>query len=292
MGTAYLVGNGINRVGANGPSWQDILEELTSGVCLKKLDSLTAIPFPLVFHELIGAHALRGRTSRDLRGRVGNIIRKLRGGPLHQALMNRKVAHVLTTNYDQSLESSVGEVGPCTTWEVSEKYSLFRHRVAAGVRVWHIHGDVDPARSILMGYDHYSGALQRMRLYVKSEYHERKSPFKRGIRAFECDGKPYSWVDVFLRDDVHILGLTLDYSEIDVWWLLTYKDHLRRHGGTVGKTIYWSMQVQGDATSDVQAGHIRMLGALGVTVCRKDVSPDDKGWQHAWTDLIAGLPAA
>ena len=32
-----------------------------------------------------------------------------------------------------------------------------------------------------------------------------------------------SWVDLFFTNDLHIFGLSLDFVEIDLWWLLTYR---------------------------------------------------------------------
>ena len=32
-----------------------------------------------------------------------------------------------------------------------------------------------------------------------------------------------SWLDLFFTKDVHIVGLSLDYVETDLWWLITYR---------------------------------------------------------------------
>ena len=34
------------------------------------------------------------------------------------------------------------------------------------------------------------------------------------------------WSDLFFTHDIHIVGLTLDVCEIDLWWLLTYRAQL------------------------------------------------------------------
>jgi hypothetical protein len=50
----------------------------------------------------------------------------------------------------------------------------------------------------------------------------------------------YSWVDLFLMADVYILGLALDYTEIYPWWLMIFKERLKRETGfPFGNTSYY-----------------------------------------------------
>ena len=40
-------------------------------------------------------------------------------------------------------------------------------------------------------------------------------------------------------DNVYILGLALDYTEIDLWWLMIFKERLKRKSGfPYGNTTY------------------------------------------------------
>jgi hypothetical protein len=32
-----------------------------------------------------------------------------------------------------------------------------------------------------------------------------------------------SWLDLIFTQDIHIVGLTLDFVESDLWWLITYR---------------------------------------------------------------------
>ena len=36
-----------------------------------------------------------------------------------------------------------------------------------------------------------------------------------------------SWIDEFFTNDVYILDLNLDFVEIDLWWLLTFRERNR-----------------------------------------------------------------
>ena len=42
-----------------------------------------------------------------------------------------------------------------------------------------------------------------------------------------------SWIDKFILDDVYFLGFGLDYSEIDLWWLLQRKHRQPNRGRTI-----------------------------------------------------------
>lgn len=53
--------------------------------------------------------------------------------------------------------------------------------------------------------------------------------------------KGHSWIDLFFTNDIHILGLSLDTSEIDLWWLLTYRARyaLQRGKKIITNRIYY-----------------------------------------------------
>ena len=92
--------------------------------------------------------------------------------------------------------------------------------------IWHIHGEVNVPNSITLGYEHYAGYLQHLRAYLVTGT---KSTYKNyqfvpiitriGKNAIKFD----SWVDFFFRKDIHIVGFTFDYIEMELWWLLTYR---------------------------------------------------------------------
>ena len=280
--TSYLIGNGINRAAGSGPSWSDVLTCLDGRKRLR-VDQLQSKPFPLVFQELT-ARYWPDVKSKTLRRMVARQVGKIGPGDLHARLLKRSVQNILTTNYDYAIEKATEhEPG---NWESSTKYSIFRHRVAKGKRIWHLHGEVDEPRSIMLGYDHYTGAVQRMRDYLKRKYHDRRSPFKWKKPQFENSGEPFSWIDVFLRDDVEILGLGFDYSEIDLWWAITYKNQLKRRGWTVGSTRYWAIDRK---RSKEDNARYALMESLDVVIARIDVKKGD--WLEAWKRAIAKLPA-
>ena len=146
------------------------------------------------------------------------------------------------------------------------KYNLFRRRKVGQKYIWHIHGESDVPNSITLGHEQYAGQLQKMRNYATANRTTKSrdvSQFKLKNELFDTDGSTYSWLDIFLRDNVHILGLSLDYTEIDLWWLLSYKERLRQISGyTVGKTYFHTIE----ETKIKKQGLISILESFGVII--------------------------
>lgn len=285
MGYVLLVGNGINRVSTNGPSWRSVIDSIATQLdhhhILKRLDLK---PFTLAFDELILLSERNGAKRIDVERLVAEQIQKLRPGIYHERLMRIGISHIITTNYDHALELAIDQAHSAYGDSLSKKYNLFRRRLAESVNVWHIHGDVDNPRSIILGYDNYTGTVQRLREYLKIGYKSCRSPFRKGNTDFDKGGITYSWVDLFLRDDVHVVGFGLEYTEIDIWWLIYYKATMKNRGKNVGGTHYYRFS-KGKSSSN-ELGKLDLLKALGVKVHTIQVK---NSYEAAWNRLLIKL---
>jgi len=90
--------------------------------------------------------------------------------------------------------------------------------------------------SINLGFEHYGGQLQQMRNYVVSgtTYSSPQAPRLPLLRRLKQGPiKTHSWLDLFFTCDVHILGLSLDFVETDLWWLLTYRARQKYQRNTI-----------------------------------------------------------
>ena len=155
---------------------------------------------------------------------------RLEAGPIHAKLAALPAMHLLTTNYDRAtVESFLGSRGLENAGSVPEKrYSVFR-RVSRERTVWQIHGSQATPQSIMLGYEHYAGYLEQMRRYVtrSATYQRRRLPGLTRRRARGGLGRVLSWVDLFFVCDIAVLGLSLDFVEMHLWWLLTYRARQR-----------------------------------------------------------------
>jgi hypothetical protein len=243
-------------------------------------------PYTLIYEE-IALYSGDADTRREIgiKRKVADLIRQLRPNDYHSRILKAPIDHILTTNYDYTLERSAGSEGESGNLQREKKYNVFRCRCISDKFVWHIHGEVDVPNSIMLGHEHYSGQLQKLRNYATSDRAtsgKLKSPFKLGNLDFENQTETYSWIDVFLRDDVHIIGTKLDYTEIDLWWLLAYKRRLGQISGyETGTTFFHHVPTPDD--DQATEGKLSILESLGVDVIRYRVQ---SGYNYAYDSLL------
>jgi len=223
--TTLFIGNDINNLVA-GNSWKNLLEELKDFCCVggNTIDNGNK-PFPLLYEEIFLRSLLaKHQPEKKVKEFISDKFLKIKSGPIHEQIMGLGVRNIITTNYDFSLE---GEVPNANNGIVDERlYSVFRHSVKAGKKVWHAHGDCRAPSSINLGFEHYGGQLQQIRNYVATgtNYQNKqlhKLPFIRRLEQGLVNED--SWTELFFTDDIYIFGFSLDFVETDIWWLLTFR---------------------------------------------------------------------
>ena len=289
---SLLLGNGPNRTSHTGVSWLQVLKELALFSKSKSVLQHSEIkPFPLLYEELAVRCVRQGKLESDLKKKVASLAKGMAPNGLHGRIANAGFKHILTTNYDYCLESATGVVAISANIREEKRYNLFRKRKLNNSNIWHIHGELDRPRTITLGHDHYVGYLNNIKEYlvwerknISKELANRHSPFMQGNITFD-NGKaiPYSWIDIFLRDDIHMFGFGLDYSEIDIWWLLIFKEKhklkarryttLPRVGGT------WFYNIYEEPMPELTLSKLSILESIGVQVVNIQA---DQGYEHAY----------
>ncbi|WP_054179198.1 SIR2 family protein [Trabulsiella odontotermitis] len=270
---ALLVGNGINNL-ADGNSWFDVLQSL--GLKYHITIDTNNKPFPLAYEEIyftILKAQQSKNTERKIKGFIADKIQTITSNDIHQHIMALDCPNIMTTNYDLALETCLVNASALKNDGIikEQKYSVFRHHQINDKRLWHIHGDITVANSITLGYEHYSGYLQAMRNYTATGSSYAKEEFntlKPLIRRLATPGKEYSWIDNFFRRNVYIFGLTLDFVEIDLWWLLTYRERCRLLKNSdkeiTNRVVYYIPACF--AEDEKSTAKIALLDSVGVTV--------------------------
>ncbi len=228
MNKVLLIGNDINNIN-NSASWEDLLKKIVK-INGNNINVSTKKPFPLLYEEIY-LSALRSNNIKEdeLKSRIAEIISQIEPNEIHNDLLNMDVKDYITTNYDYVLQKQL--LGNNKTEELKNngliretKYSVFRHNSVNGKNFWHIHGEVNVPKSITLGFEHYGGQLQQFRNYTVSgtNYKSKKSNNLSLHKKLKENLVNYdSWIDFFFKDEIHIIGLKLDYVETDLWWLLT-----------------------------------------------------------------------
>lgn len=281
--TSAFLGNGINQLGHIRSSWNDVMSELAAYAGRPEImDEAEYKPFTLIYEEVIAALAgpdLDGIES-DVKIRVAESVKKIPINSYHEKFEKINFRHILTTNYDYNF----GHRAKPSNLRPESKYSVFRRRVTTNQSVWMIHGELDKSETIMLGHEQYAGSLQKIRTYVTEKAKnpgKYSSPFRAGDYTFDTNKKVHSWVDVFLRDDIHILGFSLDYTEIELWWLIAYKARLKRRSSLkIGDTIFYLFSK--NPKEPKTKAKVALLESLGVNVFIEEVKKNDFRKNYDW----------
>lgn len=313
-----LVGNGLNRAGG-GRSWEDLLVGLSQlsaeappagrgaggqggrGRGRAKAAAPYEVdlekPLPLLYEELLQRSPAAGtKLDRAFLSAIQAHFATPEPSPLHEAVFTTGIRHILTTNYDRTLEAAGARRGLQAVSGrglVREtRYSLFRRSDVGAHVLWHIHGEVSSRDSIMLGYDHYAGCLQAIRQYVtgRSTYKE----YNRGALAARLvrglDGID-SWLDLFFATDVHIVGFGLEFEEMHLWWLLTCRARLLKGGLEIpGNVTYYQARRPGVRVPEAEARKLQVLAALRVNVVEVPLEKGD--WKGHYAEVLGRVRAA
>lgn len=229
-------GNGLNRV-SEGLDWEELLRKISHGQILKDI--------PLTFQyeyiclsrdaEIFDKGPSCSIGENELKERIANQLSNIKSNDIYEALAKMPVNHYITTNYDKTLENTLKKMGYHKIQSDSNesRYSIHRYSIFEKdndtKQIWHIHGNIDKCNSIIMGYDQYCGELSKMNDWVKGSYKIAKKPIEAIHSRFSNapgDKDIKSWIDLFFTSNIHIIGYSMPFDEIDLWWLLDKRKRL------------------------------------------------------------------
>lgn len=260
---SLLVGNDINNA-TQQLSWDVLLSKIIDfcGVS-DKVERHKEKPFPLVYEEIFLTALHKGHIDEiALKTFIAENVSVIKPNEIHQRIEKMKLPHIMTTNYEYSLENGLPDKN---TGMVKERiYSIFRRSQKGPTTYWHVHGECRSPQSINLGYEHYGGQLQQMRNYVVTGTdYKTKGIFKQSLEYRLQNGRinHQSWIDLFFTSDVHIFGLSLDFSETDLWWLLTYRARLKYYRKLpINNRLYYYVPDKFSAASKFKLDLLRVNG--------------------------------
>ena len=288
---SILFGNGFNRLTKGNPSWDDLLEEIAKGKIEKNIpntlryeaiimkqpyrkepDRLFTSDSPALFDAEVEALFASGEVMESkLKKDIAQKVRVFESNSAYEIMAKLSVDHYLTTNYDNTMLKAIGVGALDTRYRPEKIYSIRRRYSLNGFNgdqsYWPIHGNVDSPASIMLGFDHYCGALSKIESYVKGGYEMPNAGRLPSITYRLKNGieEPYSWIDLFFVSDLHIIGLGLEYEEMDLWWVLNRRRRIKRKedGLVTNRIIYYPV----DLVSDDKR---QLLNGFDVEICDLD----------------------
>ena len=181
-------------------------------------------------------------------------------------LKRNKISDILTTNYDKGIEYILQRCGyEMNSNNSSEKlYSIRRCKIFKNnknkhqIKLWKIHGDIDAIKSVTLGYDQYCGSLSKLTSYIKGKYETSKmSQTSIGNVPIEdkCKNPTQkdngSWAELFFFNNIYIFGFGMDFSELDIWWLLNKRARIKiNNPNLIQNTITYYYQSRFDKNKE------------------------------------------
>ena len=243
-----------------------------------------------------------GDSYSDLKKKISSKLENatIRAGVLHKMVFDIGATNIITTNYDYCLEEASGDWDSSkgTKWNSQQKYLLASTGTAKGVRFFHAHGIQNLSSSICIGYEHYMGYVQHMRdILVKSQVDESGVEVPRISRILRGkeDGNGEQWPVLLFSTDVAIIGLGLSFSEVDLWWLLTFRaaifsgpdsrDELRNN-----ITYYDVAQSNGDKKDDCEKKMANSAKAIALDGLQVNYRPIvRRSYYEGYVDVLRQL---
>lgn len=246
-----LLGNGINRAfGAS--SWDDIIDNLSRGefdTSPAFADAICKLPNSLrtVVISSDSVHNGMKQVSKTL------MPKALDDG--HRSMIRNccdlGFDTILTTNYSYEIEKALFpdfnlKQGTSSKYrmytnegnEPQKQFGIYKYFEIDGNRIWHIHGEAAMPKSMILGHYYYGKLLSEIQNRVPKFIRSYKMAISKGISvAYK------SWIDYFLVGDMHIIGLSLDPSEMDLWWLINCK---KRNFSDCGKIYLYEPNMDDD----------------------------------------------
>lgn len=267
MSNTILFGNGINRLIPANISWDTLLAEIKGDNNFEN----GRLPNTMIYERIVmdgveaGLHVYANEDKT--KKRIAELMMTVGNSEIYTRLFELDVEHFMTTNYDYAFLHSLEAVDSSLRYRnhaTEEVYSIRRKKtIDDGHKTfWQIHGEISKHKSIMLGLDHYCGAVSRINSYIRGGYvySQAKSKIKEPSIVDKVINKGYtnsSWIELFFNSDIHIIGLGLDYSEIDLWWLLNKRARLMK--GDLKNKIENNITFYCDNISEEKGGLLKSL---------------------------------
>lgn len=222
---ALFIGNGLNRASDN-KAWTDMLDQIRKKYDVETSHHCTNLPLEFERIYLDARKDCKLSNTYQLKRDIVSSIPNVTSLSLHSRFTSLPIEDFITTNYDYYLEQSINPVflrKEISSHTNERKNSLFRRIDVDQKKVWHIHGEAHCPDSICLGYDQYCTYLSKIVNYLTQPP---SNASRKPLLRYLTDGGALdheSWPIMFFTHDIFIVGLTMSFLEIDLWWLLSYR---------------------------------------------------------------------
>lgn len=242
MENTLLFGNGINRLKPENISWSNLLNDLKES----RIFDNDNLPNTMIYERII---LERPKRHPDItydefvvKSKIADLMANITTNQVYVDLYKIKAENYLTTNYDYAFIDSIKDLDevnlPIFEYSSEDVYSIRRLKRISNAKeskkhFWQFHGEIKKPATIMLGLDHYCGEIGKIDTYIKGGY--RYTEDKETITEKSIDEKlrenkfsGSSWIELFFNSNIHILGFSFDYAEIDLWWIINKRARMKR----------------------------------------------------------------
>lgn len=240
-------------------------------------------------HKLLTTHE---RSEVLIKQQIVNTMKEYLSNDLFNELLSLDVEHFITTNYDYVADKALQDMSYSEDRSERDKsesmFSIHRKKCYSknlqNKYLWKIHGELSNIRSIMLGYYHYCSYIGQIKKYISGEYEFAKRKDNGPIQPIENrlpinSNDIFSWIDLFFMSNIYIIGLGLNYDEIDLWWLLTIRKRLKQKlevGNINNQIVYYG---------DAGPGKKEIFEHLDVEVVTSKKSKHDNKYREYIDDI-------
>lgn len=280
--SSVLFGNGFNRLSSNFVTWDDLLVKLQGDHGFVSKTTPNTMIYERIFLNRLRKHN-HGVIDIDsveieIKNEIAHALQNQGSNDLYKKIIALQIDNYMTTNYDHAFKKSFDDSYNFINGSTEKVYSIRRHTTFHNKdnptrKIWNIHGEIDYPVTIKLGLDHYCGSIGKIDSYIKGNYtfsNNEKTIKTTSIKEklISGDFDSHSWVELFFSSNVHIIGLSLDFSETDLWWILNKRARLNSTGLVKNKVFFY---VSENFDDEKEA----LLSSLGVQVIKSPVNEGD-----------------
>jgi hypothetical protein len=292
MNKTFFFGNGLNYLSKSALGWDELLIELM----LEDKFEMKFLPNLLTYERIrLNWNSENG----ELKDKISERLKYQPSNEYYKKILGINFDNYVTTNYDYALVNSHLELDSMNSisnnsteqlYSIRRNSSLLNSSKETVGKIWNIHGELNFPKSIMLGMNHYCGSVGKIDGYLKGTYtfdhKETHSPIltiEEKLKTKKFDN--YSWVELFFSSNVHIAGFSLDFSEIDLWWILTRRARLKSLSNVENKIYYYTKPlIQVTKEIELEQRKRETLKALDVNIVEIEILNED--YQGQWNEFI------
>lgn len=288
MDSCLIIGNGINRC-CGGISWDDLLSEIARNYFLSndKAESST-----LAFEQLRNVTLSRNiNVSKDTFAirflKELNNINQQKFNEIFIKFKSLSIENLLTTNFDYAIEKvfvndfSYENYTHKVVMPQETKCSRIRHtKIDDKTRIFHIHGELGKQSTVCLGYVHYATNLNCIMSNIL-DYDKITDSYSLKEQVF--NEEIISWAQFFFTHNIYIVGLGFYECDMDLWWLIAYRQELKLTGDNriKNKIVYYYLYERKNQ------GFKDCLEAMGVEVRECEIV--NENWEESYIKVAEDI---